>query len=662
VPDFGSIYQYKSGNQHGAFAYLWRTSNVELPDEIAIAHAELVEPGAQPPLRIAPSTIVNSSDVITGTLWEMSDAYTGNTVTYIANVSGGTSVTGRDGSILRYDLQGTPGGFFQPDQPPFYLTVWNSSAGTMVGSMNGTGYWQWRPQGGAGFGADDPYFQVGTPMGFGTYPAVDYIVHDGNLMYTLNISLPEIDKPASIEAIRAGEYIIVGDQGINDDDETEDAWLMAFSLEPGREGNLLWSTSFTPPYAATWSAGFFGNGMSLDSVVPEDEVVVYYDNIQLKIHVYDMRTGEKLWESEREDPWKFYSTSVSIYDGMAITGGSYSGEVIAYDLRTGDIVWTYNMPFEGTESPYGAGTGGGGFGGLPAADGKFYAGVWEHSASTPLWRQPGLRCIDTETGELIWDILFWDDGFRAIADGILVARNMYDGQIYAFGRGPSETTVTAGPKSTPLGTKVVIEGTVTDQTPTGRRNVNNELQFTLKDTPAISDEDMTDWMEYLFMQQDKPEDAKGVAVVLSVLDSNNNFREIGTVTSDVTGYYSMSWEPEIPGDFTIYADFEGSAAYGPSSAVTAITVSEAALLQGPQGEPGPQGPAGATGAQGPAGPAGTQGAQGATGTAGPSGATGPQGVPGDPASAEMATMLGAGAIVAALVAIGVAVFVYMRKR
>ena len=51
------------------------------------------------------------------------------------------------------------------------------------------------------------------------------------------------------------------------------------------------------------------------------------------------------------------------------------------------------------------------------------------------------------------------------------------------------------------GDSVMVKGTVTDQTPTGRRNVNNELEFSLKDTPAISDEDMQAWMQYKFMGQ-----------------------------------------------------------------------------------------------------------------------------------------------------------------
>ncbi|NVM24256.1 MAG: hypothetical protein HWN68_21060, partial [Desulfobacterales bacterium] len=143
--------------------------------------------------------------------------------------------------------------------------------------------------------------------------------------------------------------------------------------------------------------------------------------------------------------------------------------------------------------------------------------------------------------------------------------NYYDNQIYCFGKGPSETTVTAGPKVTGWGSSVVIEGTVTDQTPSPEA----------KGTPAIADEDQEDWMEYIYMQQGCPKDAEGVEVVLETLDPNNNFYEIGRATSDASGMFSLMWEPPVPGKYTIIATFEGSKSYYGSYAETAIGVTEA---------------------------------------------------------------------------------------
>ena len=114
----------------------------------------------------------------------------------------------------------------------------------------------------------------------------------------------------------------------------------------------------------------------------------------------------------------------------------------------------------------------------------------------------------------------------------------------------------------------------TDQTETGRRTTNDIWEFSLKGTPAISDEDMAAWMEYLFMHQAKPADAKGVEVILETLDPNGNFYEIGRVTSDMNGAYGLTWEPEVPGDYQIFARFDGSGAYGPSSASTYMSIAD----------------------------------------------------------------------------------------
>ncbi len=124
------------------------------------------------------------------------------------------------------------------------------------------------------------------------------------------------------------------------------------------------------------------------------------------------------------------------------------------------------------------------------------------------------------------------------------------------------------------GQKIVIEGTVTDQSP-GQPG-----------TPAISDDDMSAWMEYLHMQKLIPTDAKGVDVLLDVIDANGNFRNIGTATSDISGVYSLVWEPDIPGKYTIIATFAGSDSYGSSFAQTSFYVEEAPVPTPPP-EPTP---------------------------------------------------------------------------
>jgi hypothetical protein len=118
----------------------------------------------------------------------------------------------------------------------------------------------------------------------------------------------------------------------------------------------------------------------------------------------------------------------------------------------------------------------------------------------------------------------------------------------------------------------MLTGTVTDQSPSGRLNINNGLDVALKGTPAISDADMSDWMQYLYQQRPRPENAKGVPVHLTAIDPNNNFQDIGTVTSDVNGNYGIAWTPPVPGTYKVTASFAGSNAYSGSSATTYFVV------------------------------------------------------------------------------------------
>ena len=148
--------------------------------------------------------------------------------------------------------------------------------------------------------------------------------------------------------------------------------------------------------------------------------------------------------------------------------------------------------------------------------------------------------------------------------------------MYVFGKGPSATTVSA-PQTVPeLGATILLTGTVTDQSPSGRYNVAGSLDFTLKGTPAISDQDMEAWMEYLFQQRPIPANAKGVPVTLTTIDPNGNLVPIGNTTSDAKGNYAIQFTPEVPGTYQIIATFEGSKSYGPSFGTTYLAVGDEA--------------------------------------------------------------------------------------
>ena len=565
-PAFGQVYTYDSGNEHGINVYLWKTSGITLPEVVRVPQVQYLGPNRLP-LRLAENIEINRTKTpyainVTGTVRELLDAYTGKTICYIANCStAGTNVYGKDGSILYYNAAnlGTTAA------PNYYLQIWNSSEGTMVASQQSTGAWQWRPSGGSGSGASISYFGA----------VASNNVHDGNIMWSLNVTMPSINAPrnsllnetATIQAVRQGEYIIFATAGRNDERGVVPGWAMSVSLKRGQEGQKLWESTWTPPLQ---NSGWYQLNNFL-GVYPDQEVIIYESDVQLKYFAYDMKTGQKLWEAGPIEQMAYYGEQHILYNNTFIAGGQHGGVLRAYEMRTGEVVWNYTAKQEGTESPYGNALSRG----LYIADGKLYISTDEHSESSPLWRTQGLRCIDATTGEEIWKILFWGTSSIRIADGILTAWNYYDGQIYAFGKGPSGTTVSAPQVVPALGSSITITGAVTDQTPTGRRNINNELQFALKDTPAISDEDMQAWMEYKFMGQAKPVNAKGVPVSLDTIDPNGNLVHIGDTTCDMVGNFGLVYTPEVPGTYHIMATFAGSSAYYGSAATTYLTVGDA---------------------------------------------------------------------------------------
>ena len=286
---------------------------------------------------------------------------------------------------------------------------------------------------------------------------------------------------------------------------------------------------------------------------------------------WDSRTGQKLWTSEKTDyPWgAWFPYSTSSYDfneskGAIITS-TYEG-IYAIDWDDGKILWHWQDPTIPFEDPYG------GYGPffttVTSADGKIFAYNGEHSPSQPLTRNWRTFCLNATTGELVWSIV-GPMVPGAVADGYLTAANSYDGYMYVFGKGKSETTITTSPKTIANGAQVLIEGSVLDQSP-GMPN-----------TPCVSKDSMTTQMEYLYEQ--KPIDGiwhnetiNGVPVALTAIDANGNVIDIGTTTSN--GYYgtfSLAWTPPSEGVYTIMASFAGDDSYGSSTAATAVSVGPA---------------------------------------------------------------------------------------
>jgi outer membrane protein assembly factor BamB len=450
---FGQIYNYDSPNQHGGFPYLW---SIEHPTE--------------------PNT------------WMMFDAYTGSYICSIENVpvwcgqggfvgpwyvAGGTQVYGKDGSILWYRV----------DPMNNLLQCWNTSRAIWYREQwNTNQYWMWRPYLNYTFG--------------------------GIYGYSLNVSIPALS--GSVLAIREGEFVIGGTSGKHNDTYVEQGNLWALSLEPGQEGTLLWNKTFTPPLDVPDTAeGLFGAGiMAGPTVDPEDGVFLFSQSITRERWGFSLDTMEMLWgPTEPEHSMNYYGMEDFIYQGKLFSYG-YSGELIAYNITTGEKLWTYTATQEGFESPYGN---------YPLslaciADGKVYMYSTEHSPTQPPWRGSYLRCIDASNGEELWKINHW--GAAVIADGYVVGWNAYDNRIYCYGKGPSATTVTIQDDVVSLGESLLIKGKVTDES-AGTKQGEQAGRFT-NGVPAIADESMSEWMEYLYMQQPCPMDLNGVPVKLEI--------------------------------------------------------------------------------------------------------------------------------------------------
>jgi subtilase family serine protease len=90
----------------------------------------------------------------------------------------------------------------------------------------------------------------------------------------------------------------------------------------------------------------------------------------------------------------------------------------------------------------------------------------------------------------------------------------------------------------------------------------------------------------LYKQFDAPHNLTGVPITLSVIDANGNFRTIGTTTSDSTGNFKLACTPDITGDYTVIASFDGSKAYYGSHTQTSINVANAPSATATSGAPG----------------------------------------------------------------------------
>jgi outer membrane protein assembly factor BamB len=532
VPSFGYLYAFESPNQHGV-----------LPNGALIATS--------------------------GSTWRAYDPRTGYlTNMNITNVPGGTNVAGPRGEYLKLVLSnlGTS------SNPNYYLMEWNSSR--VFGAIAGTGVGAWYT---------------------GTANASLPSAYDWNVSVSLTGTGWSIGSGAlgQVPLVALGNMalLIQGSFGGHPGDfsatvTTNSANITAISLNTNSIGQVLWTKTYDPAPG--------NNTRNLSAWDPSGGVFTFDDKETMAHWGYSLADGSYMWgpsytPSDTTNDWNFLALGQTLAAYGKIYWTGYSGILYCFDENDGSLLWTYGNGGEGNSTSSGFTTP---YGRYPLfisviADGKVYVDSTEHSPNSPIYKGEQMRCINATTGEEIW--VMFDDGNQMyggvapVADGYLAYLNTYDCRIYTVGKGPSQLTVNAPDLAANAGQSVVIRGTVTDIA-AGTRQDEQAARFP-NGVPCVSDESMSAWMEYVYMQKPRPTDATGVPVTINVVDANGNYREIGTATSDANGFYSLQWTPDIPGKYTVIASFTGTAGYWPSNAETAFAVDPAAATPTPTEQP-----------------------------------------------------------------------------
>jgi hypothetical protein len=570
VPSFGYLYALETPNQHGV-----------LPNGALIA-----------------TTTAGGL----GTSWRVYDPRTGYLTTMnVSNVPSGTGIGGPQGELLRYSLTnlGTS------SAPNYYLAQWNSS--NVFGGQSGTGVGGWysgntpancpiTPANPGGLNWNGSMWVSTSVRSAQGYAAVTTPAYDWNVSLSSLKGTGWSIGSAALGAVPLVEFndlllLVQGTFGGHPGDfsatvTTDPANITAVSLKPESKGQVLWTRTYQPAPG--------NNTRNIGAWDPTTGVFIFDDKESMAHYGYSTTDGNLLWgpvyaPNDTTADWNFLALGQSIcaYGKLYWTG--YSGILYCWDDKTGNLLWTYgnggarNSTSSGFDTPYGR---------YPTfisviADGKVYIDSTEHSPNSPIYKGEQMRCINATTGQEIW--VMFDDGNQMyggvapVADGYLAYLNTYDCRIYCVGKGPSALTVTAPDIAAASGQPVVIRGTITDIA-AGTNQDEQAARFP-NGVPCVSDASQSAWMEYVYMQKPRPTDTTGVPVSINVVDSNGNYRNIGMVTSDANGVFSLTWTPDIAGTFTVFANFAGSESYWPSYAETSFAVMSATPTPSPSPQP-----------------------------------------------------------------------------
>jgi hypothetical protein len=493
-------------------------------------------------------------DASGGTTWNAYDPFTAEWLYTMTDVPSGTQVFGPSGEILIYIM----------DYANHRMALWNSTACGLQNSGS------WSAEGGSiGSWGRNVHGQVFNASNERSYTW--NVTIDSTLTASTSFFVPILKVyPDRVESMVFNQTHVR---------------IWAVSTAESNRGATIFDTTWKEP-TGEWLAG----SNTLNYVGATDDwhggVIALWNKELTKHYAFSTENGAFLWSTDSENWLDAYGwgnaehTWYFAYEHLYSVG--VGGQLYAYNLGTGKTDWIYNMT-DAYNEPV---TGNNWWGWIAMiADHKIYVGTLEHSAENPIPRGGPFICVNATDGSEIWRVngMFRETrwgGNGIMGDSIIATMDTYDQRIYAIGKGPSETRVSVSPAVLPLNSGVMITGYVTDIS-AGTKDNTIAPRFP-NGVPAVADECMSDWMLYVYKQFTRPINVTGVEVTLSVLDANNNYREIGKATTTSDGFFKFKWTPDIDGEYTLYASFGGSAAYYPSNAVTAFAVDAA-----PETTPGP---------------------------------------------------------------------------
>jgi len=455
--------------------------------------------------------------------WTLYDAFSG---LYLGNVENTSSPTllmdtryGHEGALLGWDVSGGN------------LRLWNSSnlwgGGDLVLSVSGTynypdGY-EWQ--------VPVPTELNGQPLSLSLGGVTDDV-----------ILLRQIPSLGMFISMNLGWEVVAGMDALT--------------------GELLWGpVNHTLPMMQDISVVAVGDG-----------AYVLHNKDTNEAYAYSLEDGSKLWGPVQltGNAWSTITRSGDIAYGKVFIW-DYGGYCTAIDLQTGIIDWTRTRGDAGLDTPYGIYE-------LwyndAIADGKIY--LSEGKMYDPPLHPSKTVCINATTGDTVWTLTGWTGrNCPIVADDHVILWNSQDAKIYSIGKGPTATSVTVGPKSSSLGTTVVVEGSVFDVS-AGSQQAGVVERFS-NGLPVAADAMMDEWMSYVYMQQIRPamDSFMGVDVHITGYDPNGNYQDYGITCTDMMGNFAFPFEPEVEGTYMIIATFEGTESYYRSVATTYLTVDPA---------------------------------------------------------------------------------------